>query len=241
MVIVYLLILQLLPRLFFDFSNVEYASFTTVAESFKTAYFGILLSVAFIVLVISVLGWWRRVLHEDLRAPRWTVWIPILMVLSIVISTNYGNLLDNSLSMILFGALISMTVGVGEELTFRGVVLVSLRDAVDTEKKAALLTAAVFGLAHATNFFTSGLTAFPQILLAAVSGYYFYILRRWSGGLLVPIIFHGLWDYGLFSTGLGGNDKTYLPSLVGIVVIAVLLILVLVKHRSLYEEERRPG
>ncbi len=236
MVIFYLLIIQLLPRLLFDFSQAEYATFDSVGKSFKTVYFGVLVSTVFIVLVISLLGWWRRVAYERLRAPGWTRWIPILMVISILVSTNYGNILDNPFYLVLFGLLVSMTVGVGEELTFRGVVLVSLRDAVGTEMKAALLTAAIFGLAHSTNFFTEGLTAFPQVLLATVSGYYFYILRRWSGGILVPIIFHGLWDFGLFSSRMGEVEGWYPPSIIGLVVIAILFVIVLIKHRSLYEE-----
>lgn len=55
----------------------------------------------------------------------------------------------------------------------------------------------LFGVAHATNLFSEGPKAAIQVLVTLVAGYFFYLVRRWSGGLLVPALLHGLWDFGL--------------------------------------------
>ena len=101
--------------------------------------------------------------------------------------------------MLLVGCLF---IGVSEELMFRGIGVTAFRQAGFTEGKVALWTCVLFGLAHATNIFSEGLGALPQVLVTAVAGYFFYVTRRVSGLLIVSMIIHGLWDFGLFTTTL---------------------------------------
>ena len=46
---------------------------------------------------------------------------------------------------------------------------------------------------------------------AAVAGYFFYLARRVSGGLVVPAILHGLWDFSLVS-GSVVPDSSAVPA-----------------------------
>jgi dienelactone hydrolase len=48
-------------------------------------------------------------------------------------------------------------------------------------------TCLLFGLAHATNLISEGPKALVQVLVTAVAGYFFYLIRRVSHGLVVPV------------------------------------------------------
>ncbi len=63
----------------------------------------------------------------------------------------------------------------------------------------ALWTSLVFGLAHSVNIFTEGIGAIPLVLTTTVAGCFFDLTPRVSSSLLVPIAFHRLRDFGLFS------------------------------------------
>jgi len=106
-------------------------------------------------------------------------------------------------------------IGVSEELMFRGIGVTTFRQAGFSEGKVALWTCVLFGLAHATNIFTEGISALTQVLITAAAGYFFYIIRRVSGMLIVSMVMHGLWDFGLFT-----NTLTTPP---GIGVVAFIL------------------
>jgi CAAX protease family protein len=60
-------------------------------------------------------------------------------------------------------------------------------------------TAVIFGLAHASNLIGKEAKAFLQVLATAIAGYFFYLIRRSWGGLLVPAVVHELWDFGLIT------------------------------------------
>jgi hypothetical protein len=44
--------------------------------------------------VISVLGWWRTVLHDPRPVQRWVWTLPVVFAVAIVAGTNYGGLAD---------------------------------------------------------------------------------------------------------------------------------------------------
>lgn len=100
---------------------------------------------------------------------------------------------------------------------------------------AALGSSVVFGLAHATNLFSEGPKAFAQVLATAVAGYFFYLIRRSSGGLVVPAVVHGLWDFGLITSSVVAG-KSYLGAGLFILADIVLLIIVLVRRRHIEPE-----
>ena len=105
------------------------------------------------------------------------------------------------------------------------------------EAKVALWSSVIFGLAHATNLISEGPKAFLQVLATAIAGYFLYLIRRSSGGLLVPAVVHGLWDFGLISSSVVAG-RSYVGSGLFILADIVLLIIVLVRRHQI---EREPA
>lgn len=60
------------------------------------------------------------------------------------------------------------------------------------------------------------------VLLAAVV---VYLIRRMSGGIALPIVMHGLWDFSLFS-GHAGEDPGIYP-LAGFALVCNIVLLVI--------------
>jgi membrane protease YdiL (CAAX protease family) len=78
------------------------------------------------------------------------------VVAAIVLGTDYGTLVDKGIWFILVLLFGAGLIGLGEELMFRGIAVVALRQEGRTEPRVALLSAVLFGLAHTVNFFVDG-------------------------------------------------------------------------------------
>lgn len=101
--------------------------------------------------------------------------------------------------------LISLAAGVGEELLFRGWLMMSLAGPIEHWQMPALVTAIglssiAFGLAHPI---TPG-----YIVVTAIIGVYLAMLLVWSGNLLVPIAAHATYDFVqlVIATRLGNRS-----------------------------------
>jgi len=68
----------------------------------------------------------------------------------------------------------------------------------------------MFSALHVPNvIFGLPLWAMPiQVLLTFIMGSGFYIIRRMSGTLLLPMILHGLWDSSVFLTMSTGGSPS---------------------------------
>lgn len=78
---------------------------------------------------------------------------------------------------------------------FRGIGVTAFRANGYQEGKVALWSSIVFGAAHLTNAIGGGGgAAVGQAIAVSFAGYFFYLTRRVSGGLLLPAIVHGLFD-----------------------------------------------
>ena len=75
------------------------------------------------------------------------------------------------------------------------------------ELAAALLTMVVFSLVHAMNvlFGQSGGQTLVQLGLTFVAGAAFYVTRMTTGSLVVAMVLHALWDFGLLGTSATGR------------------------------------
>lgn len=231
----YLAAIQLIPRLTTP-AGTEYAKFTDTASVVGGLWVTVGIGTVIGLVAVAVLGWWRPVFVEDLRLPRWTWVFPIVMIVAIAAGISYGNLADKGLSYTVLLLVGCLFIGVSEELMFRGIGVTAFRQAGFTEGKVALWTCILFGLAHATNLFSEGLGALPQVLVTAVAGYFFYVTRRVSGLLIVSMIIHGLWDFGLFTTTL--STPTTLGGLLFILADIVLAIVAIVTIRKVFPRHR---
>ncbi|WP_166442235.1 CPBP family intramembrane glutamic endopeptidase [Nakamurella flava] len=211
--------------------------YTAFAGTTRTVALGMTLTmgvlVALLVVVTSVLGWWRPVLRERATGPRWLLVLPVLYVLTAV-----GPLLSVDLGRVPPGywvalALGCLGVGVAEELLCRGLLLVGFRGSVG-EVGAWLGATLLFSLLHAVNAFfgqSLGTTAF-QLAATFLAGTAFYVMRRVSGGLLLPVLVHAFFDFGLIAgEGMGTkgspwNALTNLQLLAWVVaVVGTVLVL----------------
>jgi uncharacterized protein len=70
-----------------------------------------------------------------------------------------------------------------------------------------------------------------QVILTFILGSGFYIIRRISGTLIIPMILHGLWDSSIFITQASGGKVSAIQVIVYPMAI-VCVIAVLYKNRE---------
>lgn len=235
LIAVYLLILQGVGRLLTRGLDTTYAAPTTITELVRGMTIPIGLSLVLGLAAVAALRWWRPAFTEARRVRPWVIAIPIIQAVTILAVVNYGGLAEKGIA---FTALLLVTclfVGFGEELMFRGIGLTVFRTNGFSEGRAALWTTAIFGLAHATNLFSEGPGAFGQVFAAAVSGYFFYLTRRRTGGLVVPAVVHGLWDFSLIS-GAVVAGASHPASGLALLAVLVMAALVLAKRKQIEPE-----
>jgi membrane protease YdiL (CAAX protease family) len=220
-------------------SGVDYDQISASAEN---AFKAIVVPVGLGVLAVIAIGWrwgirniWRERPELRLSSPRWLLsLITALYVLSIVLGIGLAPWGDWSAGVVLLVLAGTLMVGFGEEIIFRGFLLVGARKRY-TELGALLITCVLFGLIHGANFLNGedAVTTVRQILSAAFMGAAFYLIRRFSGYLVVPMLIHGFLDFSiLINAGPegGGSDVTGaisgLPATIGIVVTIITVIIV---------------
>ncbi|MFD0041004.1 type II CAAX prenyl endopeptidase Rce1 family protein [Streptomyces anulatus] len=212
------------------------SAFPTTESLVRNALIPIGASIVFAASVVTWLGWWGEVLHYRAPVRRWVRWVPASMLAVALLGLNYGHLGDQSVSLVACLLLLGLFVGVGEELMFRGIGVQVFRRAGLTEGKVALFSSLVFGLVHLSNAFGAGAQAILQALIVSTSGYFFYLCLRVGGVILLPMLVHGLWDTSLFSNLVGDEPQASLGMALIIVLQAVLIVLLLVRRRSIEPE-----
>ncbi|MFF7585976.1 CPBP family intramembrane glutamic endopeptidase [Kitasatospora purpeofusca] len=235
-VVGYLAIIQGLGALIGADRGGSTSQFPTTEVVVRNGLIPIGLSVLFGVAVVTWLGWWGEVLRYRAPVRRWVWFVPISMLAAALLGMNYLHLADQPVSLVL--SLVAMTacVGIGEELMFRGIGVQVFKRAGLSEGKVALYSSLIFGAVHLSNAFGEGAQAVLQALIVSTSGYFFYLCLRVGGTLLLPMAVHGLWDLGLLSSLVGSEKEAYAGMLLPILVQVVLIVLVVVKRRSIAAE-----
>lgn len=234
-VVVYLLLVQVLGLAMSGLTDAGYGEFPDSEAVLLMLWVPVGASALFIAGIVTWLGWWRPVLHdrEDIpRLPRWVWVVPALMIFAILAGTNYGGLVDRGVLYIVLAVIGALFVGFAEETAFRGVGVTAFRANGYSEARVALWTCVIFGAAHATNIFAEGGGAVLQVLVTVAAGFFLYLVRRLGRGLLLPILVHAFWDFGLFSGTLG--DDLYAATIAFVLIDVVLVIVLLVGHRRLH-------
>jgi membrane protease YdiL (CAAX protease family) len=231
--IAYLGILSALPRLLTPALYVRYGRFTSVEALWRALLVPYGVSLLFVVAAVTVLGWWRPVLRDHRPVRRWVRWVPIIMGAAVLGGSNYLELADKGAGFTLLLLLGALLVGCSEEAMYRGIGVTTFRVNGYSEPKGALWSSVLFGLSHGVNLFTSqGKVAFAQALAAIAAGYFLYLIRRVGGGLWLPAMLHGLWDFGSF-TALLSEDGIVYPGTGLLFAVADILIVVLLLVRRL--------
>lgn len=183
---------------------------------------------AFLVVALTVLGWWRLVLFDrNTCGPRWAWILPLTMaaiILNAFLALSPARL---SPELLLWSTLGAVGVGFGEEMITRGSLVVGLRSRF-TEGQVWLLGTLAFSALHLPNvLFGLPLVAMPiQLALTFIIGGGFFAMRRLSGTLLLPMGLHGLWDSALFLGTASGATPSLLQVAAYPVAIACTIAVV---------------
>ena len=81
----------------------------------------------FLIIAVSWLGWWRPVLFEKNRAPRWVLIAPLFMLALVIVFlffSDYSGLAAGMIPVLILG---SIGVGFSEEVVSRGVIVTGFR------------------------------------------------------------------------------------------------------------------
>jgi membrane protease YdiL (CAAX protease family) len=195
------------------------------------------LSLVFVYAVVAALGWWLPVFVDDRPVQRWVWVVPIVFGLAVVVGIDYADLADKGFGFVVLLLLGALCVGFAEEGMFRGIGVTAFREHGLREARVALWSSVVFGAVHLTNALSTGGTAVAQAVAVSFAGYFFYLTRRVSGGLIVPAVLHGLFDFSILS-GTVVDDQTYAGGIAAILAYPVVAIVLLVRRHRI--EPPRP-
>jgi membrane protease YdiL (CAAX protease family) len=180
-------------------------------------------------------GWWDSIWREtptprETPHRRWLIAIPVLLVLVPLGQVWSVPWADRAVSFILIAAVGTLLVGLGEELYFRGILLVSVRER-HSELVTTLTTAFVFAIAHVLSSFWHGVPLAAigfQVAVLLMNGILYYWVRRVTGRLWVGVLVHAFTDFILYMGSGAGNPSAGMQSSVDVgnpvTVISQLLL-----------------
>lgn len=213
-------------------SGVGYDEFTDSATNLRdAAVVPLAVVTVLLVIVITVLGWWRPVLRDHLGSPRIWRLIPVLFVVALLVGADYQRLGKLDTEFIMWAAVAAVLVGFAEEAAYRGVALVAFRSNY-SEFRVWLFSTLLFMYLHAFNFF-AGQDLGPtlvQLVFTFLMGSVLYAVRRATGTLIVPMVLHGAWDFVSFtavSDAFKNPDELFDPRAFQPAVLILVLMIVL--------------
>ncbi|MFF2089305.1 CPBP family intramembrane glutamic endopeptidase [Paenibacillus sp. NPDC058174] len=153
--------------------------------------------------VVTIYRWWRPSLVERRSLSRWTMTLPIIMMVIAIVNMLIGDFSHVTSLMWLYLIVGSILVGFNEEIIHRGQLIVALRSRFG-ETGVWLLSSAMFGLFHLPDMFLGvGASHAPfQVMMSFGLGSIFYLARRSTGSIVFAMFLHGLWDFSVISHGV---------------------------------------
>ena len=211
----------------------DYRDLVSAPVAWKSLVLPLAIGAVFMTAAVTALGWWGPAMAERSRSgPRWAFWATVVAMLAMFVAEATGirwtSLAPPHLIMLIIAGLL---VGFNEELAARGVLVVGLRGATARETWVWFWSLLMFGAAHVANIL-SGLPWYGGLIqgvFAFLTGTGFYVLRRTSGTLLLPMAAHALWDFLSFgvqaTSAPAGPALSMLPVvfLVSLVALAAVL------------------
>ena len=210
-------------------NDVDYPEIGKTTSSARLHYaYPTLFGCAFLVIAVTIMGWWRLTLFDKERSgPRWA-WIgPILMALIAISSFALMNGDGATKELVMWSILGGIGVGFGEEMITRGGLLVGFRTKY-TEEKVWLYTTLFFSALHIPNVFfgENFVGMLGQLVLTFIFGSLLWATRRLAGTLILSMILHGLWDSSVFlprATDSGANLAAFFIYIIAIVVVVAVV------------------
>jgi membrane protease YdiL (CAAX protease family) len=188
----------------------------------------------FVVMAVWYLRWRRPVTHEELRTRRWVWLVPSALLAACLFAADWDRIARAGSSLVVASLVAMLLIAASEELVFRGVALHAFRQKY-SETLAASATVLLFAGAHTVSSLAFSPLQFMSTLL---SGILFYLTRRVSGGLVLPVLVHAAIDFSLFSNAFGGGEKLDNRGPVILLVEVILVIVAAVFHSRISPRRR---
>lgn len=201
------------------FSGIPYDEFgDSAANMWRASVLSLAVGAVVVGLLGLWLGWWGVAMRDQHRIRlKWTLIAPVIYLLAAIATLGTSDWGNVSGEFLLVAIVLGVLVGFAEEFVCRGLLLVGLRGSMH-EVAAWLLTCVLFGVMHGANVLLGAPIqgTVQQVVMAAIQGSAFYILRRYFGTLVLAMLLHGFWDMAVFvnaSSGAGVTLFTLLPYL----------------------------
>lgn len=189
------------------------------------------LATAVLLIVMTVLRSWQRTFVETKTFQRWTMVIPLLLLVLVLAVTNYSGLAQKGALYSLLLLVSMCIVGFAEELLYRGIGVDAFRSAGFSEVQVGLWTSAIFGASHLTNIVVSGPGALLQAVRTFGTGFMFYLVMRVTGALLGAAIAHALWNFMTLSNQADPANPSNLVNLAPVALVIILVIVLVFRKR----------
>ncbi|MDD0815261.1 CPBP family intramembrane metalloprotease [Curvibacter sp. HBC28] len=199
-----------------------------------------LLSLLWLLLITRWAGWWpgRLQVGPFARLPRVFWSLPVLWGVACAQRLGAVAWPEIDAAEVAWLLLATALVGLTEELMFRGLVVWAARGGRSgrawLECRALWASAFAFGLFHLPNVASGQALALTgvQVLMATLMGVIFFLARRLSGGLWLPVLMHWAWDFSTIamqrSASLGPAELSgaaWAAGLNGLLALGALLSL----------------
>ena len=129
------------------------------------------------------------------------------LVVSTIVAVGCATMGHNDFAWgdILQAFLLFLTVGVGEEMIFRGIVFRQIDERWNTWA-ALIVSALLFGFTHLPN---DGATWWSSLAIAIEAGLMLAVAYKWSGTLWLPIGIHWAWNFAqgnIYGAAVSGTE-----------------------------------
>lgn len=213
---------------FWAVNDLDYEAVADTVESIRNNFaIALVVGAAFLVICITGLGWWRPAVFETERVgPKWLWAVIVLLLIGTVANlatVDWSEITGEAALWLVIG---SIGVGFNEEITTRGLIIVGGRGQFQREVWVVVVSCLAFGALHLPNalFGQSVPGTIIQFFFASLVGVIYYMLRRFFGTLIVPMVLHGLWDGAVFSIDFSGEEQTAIPTVMYYIAIILSLI-----------------